>query len=404
MTDKLLHTPDGVRDIYGIECENKEYVKECMKNVLKLNGFKFIQTPSFEFFDIFNKERGTVPSREMYKFFDRDGNTMALRPDITPSVARCVAKYYKDNTLPIRLSYVGNTFINNSSYQGKLKEYTQVGMELINDDSTDADAQMIAVTIECLLAAGLKEFQIELGHADLFLGLLEQTNLDSDDVMELKILIDEKNIFGATSLMENKDVDENIKNTILSLPALFGGYDTIEKARKIVKSNKGIEALDRLDKIYSILCGYGYSDYVSFDLGMLSRYDYYTGIIMKGYTYGTGDAIVSGGRYDKLLAQFGKEAPAIGVAVLLDQLLIAMQRQNIDIDNINHDELVIFERQGRAKAIEHAKKLRESGICVELIRKSERHQLEEYLENAKKNNCEKVFFINNNNEIQTFDI
>ena len=171
MTDKLLHTPDGVRDIYSDECERKEIVQKGMKDILKLYGFRPIQTPSFEFFDIFNKERGTVPSREMYKFFDRDGNTMALRPDITPSIARCVAKYFKEDELPIRLSYVGNTFINNSSYQGKLKEMTQVGAELINDMSADADAEMIAICIECLLKAGLKEFQIDIGHADLFNGL-----------------------------------------------------------------------------------------------------------------------------------------------------------------------------------------------------------------------------------------
>lgn len=396
MTDKLLHTPDGVRDIYGEECEKKEFVKDGMQEVLKLNGFKSIQTPSFEFFDIFNKERGTVPSREMYKFFDRDGNTMALRPDITPSIARCVAKYYKNDVMPIRLSYVGNTFINNSSYQGKLKEYTQVGMELINDDSTDADAQMIAISIECLLRAGLKEFQIEIGHADILAGLLEQTGLDADEIMDLKILIDEKNIFGVSNMMEDKKVDISIKNAILKLSELFGNHDTIDKAKSIINNEKGRAALDRLDKIYEILEGYGYSKYISFDLGMLSRFDYYTGIILKGYTYGTGEPIATGGRYDKLVGQFGKDTPAIGVAILLDSLMIAMQRQNIEIPVSTKASMVVFKRESRQTAIELSKKLKSEGICVELIRKSDRHEADEYVKDAAAKKCDKLYYIDEN--------
>ena len=110
----LLHTPEGVRDVYNGECAKKLAVQERMHKVLHSHGFHDIQTPMFEFFDIFNKERGTVASKNMYKFFDREGNTLVLRPDITPSIARCVAKYYKEEELPIRLCYMGNTFINNS--------------------------------------------------------------------------------------------------------------------------------------------------------------------------------------------------------------------------------------------------------------------------------------------------
>ena len=123
----LLHTPEGVRDIYGEECKRKLLIEDKLQKVFRRYGFQHIQTPMFEFFDIFNKERGTVPSKDMYKFFDRENNTLVLRPDITPSIARCVAKYFREEKLPIRLCYLGDTFINNSSYQGKLKEVTQLG-------------------------------------------------------------------------------------------------------------------------------------------------------------------------------------------------------------------------------------------------------------------------------------
>src|SRR5690554_5512158 len=127
MSSKLLHTPEGVRDIYNSECERKMQLQNNLYKVIKSHGFKDIQTPTFEYESIFSKERGSVSSKYMYKFVDREGETLVLRPDITPSIARCVAKYYKEELMPIRLCYKGNTFINNTSYQGKLKETSQIG-------------------------------------------------------------------------------------------------------------------------------------------------------------------------------------------------------------------------------------------------------------------------------------
>lgn len=121
---------------------------------LKTYGYHDIQTPSFELFDVFSQEVGTIPSRELFKFFDREGDTLVLRPDFTPSIARSAAKYYMDETRPIRMCYMGNTFVNNSSYQGRLKESTQLGAELLGDASPEADAEMIAMVIELLLDAG----------------------------------------------------------------------------------------------------------------------------------------------------------------------------------------------------------------------------------------------------------
>ena len=150
MKRQLLHTPEGVRDIYNDECEKKMLLQDQLYPILRLHGYHPIQTPTFEFFDIFGREIGTTPSKDLYKFFDREGNTLVLRPDITPSIARCAAKYFGEEELPIRLCYMGNTFINNSSYQGRLKECTQLGAELLGDPSVDADAEMISMVISCL--------------------------------------------------------------------------------------------------------------------------------------------------------------------------------------------------------------------------------------------------------------
>ena len=132
---QLLHTPEGVRDIYNVECGKKLSLESRLHKVLQLYGYHDIQTPTFEYFDVFRKEIGTTPSRELYKFFDKEGNTLVLRPDITPSVARAAATLFGDEDLPIRLCYTGNTFVNHSSYQGRMRENTQMGAELIGVDN-----------------------------------------------------------------------------------------------------------------------------------------------------------------------------------------------------------------------------------------------------------------------------
>ena len=202
MKKQLLHTPEGVRDIYNEECEKKLLLQSDLLGILKGYGYHPIQTPTFEFFDIFGKEIGTTPSKELYKFFDREGNTLVLRPDMTPSIARAAAKYFMDEDMPIRLCYMGNTFINNSSYQGRLKESTQLGAELIGDSTVDADAEILSMTVECLQKAGLKDFQLSVGHADFFQGLVEAAGISEEDEEELRELLANKNFFGVEEFAE----------------------------------------------------------------------------------------------------------------------------------------------------------------------------------------------------------
>ena len=158
--DRLIHTPEGVRDVYNQECTKKLYLENQIEQVFHAFGYQDIETPTFEFFDVFGREVGTTPSRELYKFFDRDGNTLVLRPDFTPSIARAGSMYFMEETMPIRLCYRGSSFVNSSSYQGRLKESTQMGVELLNDDSAMADAEIIAMTVKVMLDAGLTDFQI----------------------------------------------------------------------------------------------------------------------------------------------------------------------------------------------------------------------------------------------------
>lgn len=393
MSKELLHTPEGVRDVYGKECARKLTIENKINNIFNLYGFHNVQTPTFEFFDIFNKERGSVPSKNLYKFFDREGNTLVLRPDLTPSIARIAAKNYMDVNVPIKLCYNANTYINNSELQGKLKEITQLGCELIGDDSVEADAEMVALVVNSLKSAGFDKFLVEIGQVDFYKGLLEECGFEDDVEEELRVRIENKNFFGVEELLDSKDIPSNVKDTFLKLPSLFGSSDVLEKAKELATNEKSLKAIEKLEEVYSILVDYGVADYISFDLGMLSNFNYYTGIIFKAYTYGTGDAIVAGGRYDKLLSQFGKDSAAIGFAVYMDQLLMAMSSQKMEGDTDYAYEVLIYDTELRKTALQLATGLREKGIKTELIPKKENISIDEYVEFKKEDGAINVTYV-----------
>lgn len=405
MYDKsLLFTPEGVRDIYGEDCEKRDAIQHQIQATMKLYGFKNIQTPTFEFFDIFNRERGTVKSAEMFKFFDQYNNTLVLRPDITPSIARCVAKYYEKEDMQIRLCYTGNTFIRLSGYQGKMSEVTQIGAELMNDASSDADGEMIAMTIESLQKAGLKEFKVDIGHADIFRGLIEETDFSEDEIEQLKNYLTNKNIFAVEDMLENKNIPADVKDLLIKMPDLFGGIETITYAKERTKNQRALEALERLQKIYEILQSIGLEEHITFDLGMLSHYEYYTGVIFKAYTYGTGDAIVTGGRYDNLVEQFGKKTPAIGLAFVLDQLMEALRSQETMIDARELDYLILYRSANRKKALRLAAELRGQNKPARLMRKDAETSLKAYKEYGRRNEVHSIFYIDDTGETSEFDL
>lgn len=394
MKRQLLHTPEGVRDIYNEECEKKLILQEELYQVLKQYGYHPIQTPTFEFFDIFGREIGTTPSKDLYKFFDREGNTLVLRPDITPSIARCAAKYFGEEDMPIRLWYMGNIFINNSSYQGRLKESTQLGAELLGDSTVDADAEIIAMVVECLKRAGLKEFQLSIGHADFFRGLMEAAGLFEEQEEELRGLISNKNYFGVDEFVETLNLNENLKKLFHMLGTLYTDACGLKEVKEYAAAYPRIaEAINRLEELYEVLKVYQAERYVSFELGVISDYQYYTGIIFAGYTFGSGEPIVKGGRYDRLLTYFGKNSASIGFAFVVDQLLAALSRQKIEIPLAYENELIVYEPEKRLEAIRAAQEKRAAGGRVELIAKDGKKTQEDYSAYADRNRIAGVTFM-----------
>ncbi|MCM1119495.1 MAG: ATP phosphoribosyltransferase regulatory subunit [bacterium] len=369
MSKRLLHTPEGVRDIYGKEYTGKLYVENKLHDIITSYGYEDIQTPTFEYFDVFSREIGTTPSKELYKFFDKEGNTLALRPDFTPSIARCAAKYFLEAKEPIRFCYLGNTFTNTSNLQGKLKEVTQIGAELIGDDSVQADAEMISLVIEALKNTGLTRFQISVGQVEYFKGICQEAGLDVETEEQLREYISGKNYFAAEELLQQREVPEPFHRTLLKAADLFGSIDSLKTARESVHNSRSLAAIQRLESIYEILKLYGVEEYVSFDLGMLSKYHYYTGIIFKAFTYGVGAPIVKGGRYDTLLGQFGKDAPAIGFAMVTDDVLEAVQYQKAPLPQGVEKKVLTYTEEDYTEKLREARESRRQGIPTLLIRK-----------------------------------
>ena len=327
MKNKLLHTPDGVRDIYNEDYKKKLDIQNKLHQVFAEYGCLDIQTPTFEYFDLFSNQIGTTPSKDLFKFFDAEGNTVVLRPDFTPSIARCVAKYFDPENEPVKLCYMGNTFTNASNYQGRLKETTQCGVELIGDGSAKADAQMLSMVVDCIKAIGIEEFQISVGHAGFFDALLEAAGLRRKPANTLRSLLDNKNFLGVEDFVEELAIEEELKNLFLLLADFDITDEDLEKAKEWASAYpKVAKAICSLEELNHNLKEKGNEKYVSFELGMISNYEYYTGIIFAGYTYGLGEPIVKGGRYDNLLSNFDKDAPAIGFAFVVDQLLTAVDK------------------------------------------------------------------------------
>lgn len=399
MERQILHTPEGLRDIYGIECERKLALERKLQDVFRLYGYQDIQTPMFEFFDVFGKEIGTIPSKELYKFFDREGNTLVLRPDITPSIARVAAAFFDIGTLPVRLCYTGNIFINHSSYQGRLRESTQLGAEMLGVDSAEADAEMVALAAGCLKNAGLENFQIYIGNVDFFESLMADAGLDANEEVRLRELIANRNYFGVAELFAEKNTKPETKQAFQTLSELVGGIEIMKAANEIAPSQKAKNALKRLEATYELLVSYGVEQYVTFDLSMSGTYGYYSGIIFRGYTYGTGDAIIRGGRYDHLLEKFGKAAPSIGFAIVLDELMNACSRQKIELPYACKNICVLYEEEQMSSAIALVKEFREQGRSAVLMKKRNGTSVDDYVAHAKESLCSTMVYLKQEDEI-----
>lgn len=222
---------------------------------------------------------------------------------------------------------------------------------------------------------------------DFFKSLLRESKLDKEMEAELRELISNKNIYGVRELLEPLPISLGLKEAFATIPDLFGSVEILQKAEACAVTEDAKRALERLKKIYELLSCYGYENYVTFDLGVVSKYKYYTGIIFQAYTYGTGEAVAKGGRYDTLMDHFGKPAPATGFVFVVDRLMSALSRQKVAIKVKVHKILIVYQTSQAKEAITLAVKLRKQGWIVELMPKRIGRDYEAY---AKKHKIEEM--------------
>lgn len=361
-----IYTPDGVQDILFDECHHKRSLEQKLRGLFRSCGYNELETPTIEFYDVFASDAGAIPQEDMFKFFDQQGRILVLRPDITVPVARITATKCRDAAYPLRFSYIGNVFRYNDFGGGKQNEFTQAGIEILGVSTPESDAEVLSVAISALRASGLESFQVDIGQVEFFKGLMEETGLSDADTAKVRMLIDRKDIVGLDEFLNRCEIREDLKRLILGLPGFFGSADVIDRIEGFRLNRRSREALENIRQVLKILDDYGLGQYVSVDLGMLRGLEYDTGIIFRGFTYGVGFPILTGGRYDRLVGEFGRECPATGFSLGVNMIMMALQRQNATIDRPETDSIVCYSEKGRKTAFELCDELRRQGLVVEL--------------------------------------
>ncbi len=319
--------PQGVVDLVYEDAASKRELESALRGCFRAWSYDELIPPSFEYADTLASEAGTQLAEEMYRFTDRDGRTLALRPDLTIPAARVVATRLYDQPMPLRLFYVGSVFRYEAPQAGRQREFTQAGVELIGAGTPAADAEVLALIVEALRTAGLSQFQLALGQMAFFRGLLAELDAPAPAVQALQGAIDRKNPADLAAALDQLAVGEPLRPAFSALPQLNGGPQVLQQGRAICVNQAMHAALDWLEALHGLLAGYGVAGDITFDLGETRGMAYYTGITFKGYTPGLGFSICSGGRYDDLVGHFGRPQPAVGCALWVDRILLARQRQ-----------------------------------------------------------------------------
>lgn len=359
------HTVEGSQDFLFKECFIKKSIEEKLKTMYKLHGYFEIETPTMEFYDVFAEDRDIISTETMFKFYDQLGRILVLRPDMTVPIARVAATKLREENCPLRISYSGKMFRFREAGFGGQKELSQLGTELLGVLSPEADAEIISMAINSLLAAGFDNFQIDIGQVEFFKGLMENGEFTEGEIEAIRSLIDKKDMLGVEQILKKHEIGDDLKEIILNLPSFFGNIDIIEKIKAMKLNKNSFEAICYLEKVVNLIKDNGLERYITIDLGMVQKLNYYTGVIFKGFTYGVGFPILSGGRYDTLIGKFGNDCPAVGFSINIDMVMEALQRQSIELPEPKIDVLLGCKNEIRGKALILAKILREKGFIVE---------------------------------------
>jgi ATP phosphoribosyltransferase regulatory subunit len=364
--DFIPQVPYGTKDILPADAARKRGVENELARLFLAWGYQEVVTPTFEYYETLKAGACESADDSSFRFFDRSGKMLALRPDMTTPIARVAVMRMKDRPLPLRLFYLANVFRQEETQAGRQCEFYQAGVELLGAGSVAADAEVVALAVESLLAAGLTDFQVCLGQVDFISGIMSEAGLDAAMAHKVKQALIARNMVGLAELLEECQMEPDIKKLLQELPMLHGKMELLQKVRGRVKNKVSQAALDNLSDIYCMLENYGMDRYVMFDLGIIRDFDYYTGMVFETYTTGLGYPICGGGRYDRMAGAFGREQPATGFAMGIERILLALERQGLDITEPSRSIYVGWTEGKLPNAIAEVGRLRAAGEIAEL--------------------------------------
>ncbi|GAA0180806.1 ATP phosphoribosyltransferase regulatory subunit [Clostridium sediminicola] len=387
MRNLKRYIPDGMKDTLFNESNMKLKIEEKLRKVYHRNGYAEIISPTLEFYDVFDIENQPIEQQKMYKLFDNKGRILVLKPDVTTPIARIASTKINNAVLPLKLSYTSNIFRINEDYGGKTSEITQSGGEIIGIENYKADVEIIITVIKSLRELGLENFKIELGQANFFKALIEDVELDKEVIEDIRDFIESKNFSALSDFvnsMKNSNEYEKIK-LLQKLPELFGGIEIVQKAKDMTNNEKAQKALENIQKVYDMVNAAGLADYLSIDLGMVQHINYYTGIIFRGYVENVGDYIVSGGRYDNLIKHFGKDYPATGFAINVDNVITALKNINKTYKTSEEKIIISYKEELYSKAIELLNHIQSNDMICELSLFDDKEKTLKYAEKVSAN-------------------
>ncbi len=359
-----LITPEGTKDLLFDECQARREVENNLRNIFIGMGYSEVMTPGIEFFDVFNKISSYIPQESIYKLTDAKSRLIAIRPDSTIPIARMVATRLKDYALPLRLFYNQSIYSINPALSGRSDEEVQAGIELIGSSSKKADLEVLSLAIQALSSYDSENFRIEIGDIGFFTELVSRLNVDSSVEEDIRRLIEVKNYPALNDFLDS--IGENqITKALKQLPRLFGGVEVFEKASTLFSDEKIELILSDLKDLYNKLEMLGFNGKIAVDLGIVNRTNYYTGIVFRGYLQGYGETVLSGGRYDKLISEFGYDVPAIGFGINVDAVSSIIRKNNKSSNSPKTDIIVFGDKGYEMKALTVAQKLYNEGRKVE---------------------------------------
>lgn len=387
----IPQVPYGTKDILPMDAARKRGMENELARLFLSWGYQEVVTPTFEYYETLRASAPETADDSTFRFFDRSGRMLALRPDMTTPIARVAVMRMRERPLPLRLFYLANVFRQEETQAGRQCEFYQAGVELLGAGGVAADAEVVALAVESLLAAGLSDFQVCLGQVDFISGIMAEAGLDAATAHKVKQALIERNMVGLGELLAESGIEPCNRDLLQQLPMLHGKMDMLRNVRQRVKNEISQAALDNLAEIYHLLEKYGIDRYVMFDLGIIRDFEYYTGMVFETYTTGLGYPICGGGRYDRMAGSFGREQPATGFALGIERILLALERQGLDATNPTQSVYVGWAGSNLPQAIAAIKRLREDGSIAELgLQEQSRAEAER---EGKNRGCSKVLYI-----------